>query len=71
MKLSYNWLCDFVDLADISINDLAHKLTMSAFEVEDISPTKKLLDPLVVLGEIKEITKHPDADKLRVTKIQV
>jgi phenylalanyl-tRNA synthetase beta chain len=71
MKLSYNWLCDFVDLADISINDLAHKLTMSAFEVEDISPTKKLLDPLVVLGEIKEITKHPDADKLRVTKTQV
>jgi len=60
-----------MDLADISINDLAHKLTMSAFEVEDISPTKKLLDPLVVLGEIKEITKHPDADKLRVTKTQV
>jgi phenylalanyl-tRNA synthetase beta chain len=71
MKLSYNWLCDFVDLADISLEDLAHMLTMSAFEVEDISSTKKLLDQLVVLGEIKEITKHPDADKLRVTRTEV
>lgn len=71
MKLSYNWLNDFVDLNGIELTQLAQTLTMGAFEVEEIKPTRKLLDAKVVLGEIKEIQRHPDADKLQVTKTEV
>ncbi len=71
MKLSYNWLADFVDLDGIKLDDLAENLTMKAFEVEEIKPFRKIIDPKVVLGEILEITKHPDADKLQVTKTTI
>jgi len=69
MKLSYAWLNQFVDLKDISPENLKHELTMKAFEVEEIE-TIGLTGPVVV-GEILEINKHPDADKIRVTKIRL
>ncbi len=69
MKLSYAWLNEFVDLKDISPEDLKDQLTMKAFEVEEIE-TIGLTGPVVV-GEILEINKHPDADKIRVTKMRV
>jgi phenylalanyl-tRNA synthetase beta chain len=71
MKLSYNWLNEFVDLSEIKLEDLAHKLTMSAFEVEEILASKKLLPETVVLGKIEKIEAHPDADKLQVTQTNV
>ncbi len=69
MKLSYAWLNQFVDLSDISPEDLKDQLTMKAFEVEEIE-TIGLTGPVVV-GEILEINKHPDADKIRVTQMRV
>lgn len=36
MKLSYDWLSDFVDLSGISQQELADRLTMGAFEVEEV-----------------------------------
>ncbi|MBT6842869.1 MAG: phenylalanine--tRNA ligase subunit beta [Candidatus Melainabacteria bacterium] len=71
MKLSYNWLNDFVDLSDISLEKLAEELTMSAFEVEGIETTGNALGNDVVLGQIKEIIKHPEADKLQITQTQI
>lgn len=68
MKLSYDWLSDFVDLSSTDVNTVADKLTMGAFEVEDIEKFGDQLEGRVVLGEIREINKHPDADKLNVTK---
>lgn len=68
MKLSYNWLNDFVDLKDMDLNSLVSELTMKAFEVESVETIGNDLGNEVVLGEIREITKHPDADKLQVTK---
>lgn len=67
MKLSYNWLSDFVDLTGISPEELAEKLTMGAFEVEEILPVG-VFGPIVV-GEIQEISPHPNADKIRLTKV--
>ncbi len=69
MKLSYAWLNQFVDLNGISPEDLKDQLTMKAFEVEEIE-TIGLTGPVVV-GEILEINKHPDADKIRVTQMRV
>lgn len=69
MKLSYAWLNQFVDLKDKSPDELKHELTMKAFEVEEVESIG-LTGPVVV-GEIVEINKHPDADKIRVTQIRL
>ncbi len=71
MKLSYNWLNDFLDLTDIELDDLAHQLTMSAFEVEEIEKTKEEIDSKVVLGKIEKISPHENADKLQVTQTTI
>ncbi len=71
MKLSYNWLNDFIDLRDISLEDLSNKLTMSAFEVEEIEATRDGIDPKVVLGKIEKIIPHENADKLQVTQTNI
>ncbi|MCE2929735.1 MAG: phenylalanine--tRNA ligase subunit beta [Candidatus Caenarcaniphilales bacterium] len=71
MKLSLEWLNDFIDIKDLDVNELREIYTMQAFEVEDLESTVKLLDSKIVLGKILEIAKHPDADKLQVTKTQV
>ncbi len=68
MKLSYSWLQDFVDIKDQGIETLAKSLTDYAFEVEDYASTGLSLDSRVVLGEIRQIAKHPDAEKLQVTQ---
>jgi len=68
MKLSLSWLEDFVDSSSVSPAELARELTMRAFEVEELTKIGDRLEGAVVLGEIREIAKHPDADKLQVTK---
>ncbi|MEA1937242.1 MAG: phenylalanine--tRNA ligase subunit beta [Patescibacteria group bacterium] len=69
MKISYNWLKEFVDI-NISPEDLAELLTMHSFEVENIIYQGKELDNVVV-GEILEVKKHPDADRLNLVKVDV
>ena len=69
MKISYNWLKEYVDI-NISPEDLAEKLTMHSFEVENIIYQGEGLDGVVV-GEILEKEKHPDADKLSVVKVKI
>ncbi|MBY0356995.1 MAG: phenylalanine--tRNA ligase subunit beta [Candidatus Obscuribacterales bacterium] len=71
MKLSFEWLSDFVDLSGITPEELASKLTMGAFEVEEIERHGPDIQGSVVVGEIVEINPHPDADKIRVTKIKL
>ncbi len=69
MKISYNWLKDFVDL-DVSAEDVAERLTVSGFEVEDVIYLNKHLHDVYV-GKIKKIEKHPEADRLVVCKVDV
>ncbi|MCK5476240.1 MAG: phenylalanine--tRNA ligase subunit beta [Candidatus Pacebacteria bacterium] len=69
MKISYNWLKEFVDI-NISPEDLAEKLTMRSFEVENIIYQGEGLDGVVV-GEVIEKEKHPDADKLSIVKVKI
>ena len=72
MKISYNWLKQYVDF-NLSPKDLAEVLTGVGLEVEDIIPYETVQGGLegVVVGEVKECGKHPDADKLSVTKVDV
>lgn len=71
MKLSFDWLGDYVDLRGLTAQEVADKLTMGAFEVEEIREFGPDIQGDVVVGEILEINKHPDADKVRVTKTRV
>src|ERR1700761_160561 len=72
MKISYNWLKKNVDF-NLTPDDLADVLTGTGLEVEDITPYETVQGGLegVVIGEVKECAKHPDADKLSVTKVDV
>ncbi|SES76317.1 phenylalanine--tRNA ligase subunit beta [Anaerobranca gottschalkii] len=67
MKISYNWLKEYVKI-DLSPEELAEKLTKAGVVVEHISPAFEEIKGVVV-AEILEIEKHPDADKLSVTKV--
>ena len=71
MKVPFNWLAEYVDLSGISAEEVAEKLTMGAFEVEDIEKFgPDILGP-VVIGEIVEIGPVPGADRIRLTKVKV
>ncbi len=69
MKLSENWLRELVEIP-VGRSELAHRLTMSGLEVEDVSVVGEALEGVLV-AEIVAAEKHPDADKLRVCKVNV
>ncbi len=71
MKVSYNILKKFVTPPrEISAKDLAETLTMSTVEVEEAVSQSARLDK-VVLGKVIEINSHPNADKLRLAKVDI
>ena len=71
MKLSLNWIKDYVELpADFDLKRLAFDLTMSTVEVEGAEELARRFDGIVV-GEIKEVLPHPNADKLRICKVDI
>ncbi|HCT52723.1 MAG TPA: phenylalanine--tRNA ligase subunit beta, partial [Balneola sp.] len=64
MKISYNWLQEFIDL-DLSPEELADKLTLIGLEVEGIEEFGTTLEGVIV-GEVLETKPHPNADKLKI-----
>lgn len=71
MKLSFDWLSEYVDLTGLTAHQVAEKLTMGAFEVEEVTVIGPDLEGPLVVGEILEIHQHPNADKIRLTKTRV
>ena len=69
MKISYNWLKDFVDF-DISPDDLAESLSMAGFEVDSVDKKGVNIENVVV-GKVLKKEKHPNADKLSVCTVDV
>src|SRR6476620_7208488 len=70
MTISYNWLNDYLPQA-IAPERLSQILTAIGLEVEKMEPfeaVKGSLDGLVI-GDVLEATQHPNADKLRLTKV--
>jgi phenylalanyl-tRNA synthetase beta chain len=70
MKVSYNWLAQYVDLSGITPEELAEKLTRSGVEVEAVEYMNQGVTDVVV-GYVVEKEKHPDADKLNVCQVDV
>lgn len=67
MKISLNWLRDWVDTGE-DVRALAHALTMIGLEIEGIHAAAPALSGIVV-GEVKSVTKHPNAEKLNVCRV--
>ena len=68
MKILKSWLNDWIDVDKISGDDLSEALESLGFEIEtrtDISSNYKN----IVVGKVLEIYPHPNADKVRVTKV--
>lgn len=71
MKISLNWLKDFVEFdKKLSIKEIAWRITEAAAEVEHLTELGEELDKIVV-GKILEAQKHPNADKLQVCQVDV
>ena len=71
MLVSLDWIKDYVKLPDdMDKKKMAYDVTMSTVEVEDTIELAKQFDKLVV-GEIKEVNAHPNADSLRVCMVDI
>ncbi|ARG18173.1 TPA: phenylalanine--tRNA ligase subunit beta [Acinetobacter nosocomialis] len=69
MKISENWLRTWVNPA-IDIDTLSDQLTMLGLEVDELAPVAKPFTGVVV-GEVLTVEQHPDADRLRVTTVNI
>ena len=72
MKIAYNWLKEFIPL-EMKAEEVADILTGTGLEVEKIHeyiPLKADLEGVVV-GKVLEVRKHPNADKLFLTKVDL
>ncbi|OLQ88157.1 phenylalanine--tRNA ligase subunit beta [Vibrio panuliri] len=69
MKFSESWLREWVNPA-ITTDELTHQITMAGLEVDDVLPVAGTFNGVKV-GHVVECGQHPDADKLRVTKVDV
>lgn len=69
MKASIEWLSEYSDI-DVDATKLGDILTMTGSKVEEVKQTGNDIKNVVV-GKILEIKKHPDADKLVITQVDV
>ena len=70
MKILKSWLNDWIDIETISTDDISEALESLGFEIEsrtDKTPKYKK----ITVGKVLEIYEHPNADKVRVTKVDV
>ena len=68
MKISLNWLNEFVDLSSFKIDKIKDTLTKAGTEVEGV---QKIEIPNLIVSEIKRAEKHPNADKLKICQIAI
>ena len=72
MKISLNWLQQFIDLPE-SPKEIGDLLTHSGLEVEGLEEVERVKGGLkgLVVGEVLTCTKHPNADNLNVTTVDI
>ncbi len=70
MKISLEWLNEYVDLSDVTPEQIAHELTMSGLEVEEIEKTGPKFSNIRV-AKIQLIEQHPNADKLHLVTVDL
>jgi phenylalanyl-tRNA synthetase beta chain len=72
MKISYKWLKNYID-TDLTPEEIAKILTNTGLEVEGIESYESIEGGLegLVVGKVTACSKHPNADKLSITKVDV
>ncbi|NTU92868.1 MAG: phenylalanine--tRNA ligase subunit beta [Chlorobiaceae bacterium] len=68
MKISVNWLKEFIPAFSPDIPELVDRLTFLGLEVEEVF-TQKLPDPKVLVGRVDSVRPHPNADRLRICMV--
>ncbi len=68
MQVSLNWLNEFVDLSDKDVEQIAHELTMSGLEVEEIEEVKPQFTNIKTV-KIEKIDNHPNSDHLHLVTV--
>ena len=69
MKLSLNWLKDYIDISDLSLDQIVDQMVKCGFEVESIEKLGEGTN--LIVGEVLECKDHPDSDHLHVTKVNI
>lgn len=72
MTISYNWLKEYIEIPE-SPGEIAHILTSTGLEVESTEAYETIKGALkgLVIGEVLTCVKHPNADKLSITTVDV
>lgn len=69
MKISMNWINDFVDLPESDAQALSNRFTLGAAEVEEVSREGEYLEQIFV-AEVESVKPHPDASKLNLVSFK-
>ena len=70
MKVSLEWLSEFVDISDLSEEEIIHALTMSGLEVEEVIKSGAKFTNIQT-ARINKISMHPNADKLHLVEVDL
>lgn len=72
MRISWNWLNDYIQ-SELSVDEVSKILTSIGLEVEAVEPIASIKGGLegLVIGEVKTCEKHANADKLKVTQVNL
>ncbi|MHB1684691.1 MAG: phenylalanine--tRNA ligase subunit beta [Bacilli bacterium] len=70
MKITWNWLSEYVDLQGLTPEKVAADLTNAGIPVESLAPVATGVEKVVV-GHVKSANPHPNADRLRVCTVAV
>ena len=69
MKLSLKWLSNFIDLSDLSTDEIIEKMVKCGFEVEAVDRLSEGTN--LVVGKVIECKDHPNSDHLHITKTDI
>lgn len=67
MKISKNFLSDYIDIKDVSFKEVAAKSLKAGNEYESVYKLSEAKG--LVIGEVKECIKHPDSTKLSICQV--
>ena len=68
MQVSLNWLNELVDLKDLDVKQIAHELTMSGLEVEEVEEVRPKFTNIIT-ARIEKIDNHPNSDHLHLVTV--
>ncbi|MFM7469072.1 MAG: phenylalanine--tRNA ligase subunit beta [Vampirovibrionales bacterium] len=70
MRIPFSWLADYVDLTDLTPQEVAEALTRSGLEIESLETVGPMFEHVIV-AKVVALEPHPNADKLRLVTLEV